>query len=124
MKNKNSYLILLMFFLSCGTLNIQSLPITGTFYKQGKRLGFNYEYKLNLKSDGSFYLQEKLKDASPRCEGKWEMVGKDHILLKCDSVTNINEMLTNGFMNSRENMLKIVSKDRLEYKEVVLKRIR
>lgn len=116
-------IIVFLVFLSCRSLNVGSFPITGTFYKQGKSLGFNFEYKLELREDGSFYLEEKLKDANPRCEGRWEIDGKDSILLKCDSVTNLNEMLTNSYMNNREQMLKMLSRNRLEYKNAVLKRI-
>lgn len=116
--------IVFLIFLSCRALNIGNVPITGTFYKRGENLGFNFEYKLELKEDGTFYLEEKLMDANPQCKGKWERVGKDSILLKCDSIANVNEMLTNGYMNSREQILKIVSKDGLKYKEIVLKRIK
>ncbi len=109
---------------SCSTLKLDNDNITGVFYKKGSnKYGFNYEYKLELNKDKSFKLVQKIQDANPSCEGSWS-IHNDTIILKCNEVENITDMLTNGYMNKREQKVKILSINKLNLDDVNLHRVK
>ena len=53
---------------------------------------------------------------------KSKIINNEYILLKCNEVVDVNETLTNAYMSTRENKITIVSKNKLKYNNVVLKR--
>lgn len=113
-----------MALMACKAQRPNPASMNGTFYNKSKNLDFNYEYKLQLNADGSFFLNEKHKDANPQCKGNWMRIGQDTIFLKCSEVVEATEMLSNGYMSKREYKLEIVGKNRIRYNDgVILKRI-
>lgn len=118
------YILITATLTSCGSLKTVEAPITGTFVKEGRNLGFNYAYKVELREDGTFYLEERLQDAKPKCSGRWTANSVNCIRLQCDSLLNLNELLSNGYMSTRDQMVKVLTRNRLLYKKVVLKRVK
>jgi hypothetical protein len=116
------YAIAMVLFLSCKAQKIEQELIQGTFYKLNKDRHFSSSYTLELHSDGSFLLQEKLHEANPQCQGRWTIEDNKFVVLKCDDVKDVTETLTNGYMNKREHKLLIISRNKVKYNDVVLKR--
>lgn len=109
---------------SCNTLKLDKDNIAGVFCRKGSdKYGFKYEYKLELNRDKSFKLVEKMQDANPSCEGLWS-VHNDTIILKCNEVKNVTDMLTNGYMNKREQKVKVMSINKLSLDNIILRRVK
>lgn len=123
MRNLFIYILAVVALISCKVQNLSQESMYGTFYNRSKNLDFNYEYKLELNDNGSFFLNEKHKDATPQCKGSWKRVGQDTILLKCNEVVEVTEMLSSGYMNKREYKLQIIGKNKISFNGVILKRI-
>jgi|SRR6218665_39081 len=116
--------LVLFLLFSCNTLKLDYNNIAGVFYKKGSnKNGFNYEYKLELNNDKSFKLVEKMQDANPSCGGLWS-IHYDALILKCNDAENVTDMLANGYMNKREHKIKILNINKLDFDNVVLKRIK
>lgn len=112
---KISYIVI--FLISCKTLHTND-SIQGEYYSKGK----DYEYNLILQTDNHFVLHIKYQDANPKCEGNWKLNGDKTIYLKCVATNDVSEMLSNGYMNEREHNIEIISKRKLKFKGVILKR--
>lgn len=89
----------------------------GKYYKLGK----DYVYDLSINNDGSFILTQKYFEVNSTCQGKWQRISKDTILLKFDSST-LSEKLLSGYMTEREKKVIVLKKDKLKFDEVILKR--
>lgn len=113
---------MLMSLLSCKAQQIEQSEIYGTFYKLQKGKDFNIVYTLELKSDSTFFLHLNTAGGNPQCKGKWKIVDSNFIFLKCNEITDVTETLTNGYMSQREHKVEIISKNKIKYKDVVLKR--
>lgn len=123
MRKKLIYIVIMMIpLLSCKAQKVEQESIYGTFYKLDKDKHFSSSYTLILNEDGSFKLLEKHKDGNPQCNGSWEIVNKEYILLKCGEVADAMETLTNAYMSKREHKVEIISKNKLKYNDVILKR--
>ena len=108
--------------MSCKSLQVEQESFYGTFYKLNNDKHFSSSYTLELNQDGSFKLIEKHKDGQPQCSGKWTIVDDEFVLLECGEDTNPYEMISSHYMSQRGHKLKILSKNKLEYHSVVLKR--
>lgn len=124
MKKVLIYSIAMILFLPCKAQKIDRETIQGTFYRRNKDRDFSSSYTLELHSDGSFLLIEKLFEANPQCKGKWELEDNKFIVLKCNDVNDVVETVTNGYMNKREQKLLIISRNKIRYNDVILKRRR
>jgi hypothetical protein len=111
-----------MTFLSCKAQKVGQEAIYGTFYKLDKDKHFSTSYTLKLNSDSTFSFLIKVKDGQPQCNGTWELVDNEFIHLKCYEITDVTEALSSGYMNQREHKLQVVNRNKLKYKDVVLKR--
>jgi len=108
-----------LFFLFIGCKSSHLVNISpGEYYSNGK----DYSYNLILRNDNSFVLQLKYQDTNPKCEGTWKRINKMKIDLKCEEETSIGEMLSNGYMNIREHELIVISKRKLKFNGVILKK--
>lgn len=114
--------IVLLSLSSCKAQEIGQTAICGTFYKLQKGKDFNVSYTLELNKDSTFLLLLNTAGGNPQCEGRWEITDSDFILLKCNELTDVTEALTNGYMNQREHKMQIISKNKIKYKDVILKR--
>ncbi|MDP2161200.1 MAG: hypothetical protein Q8K02_11995 [Flavobacterium sp.] len=108
--------------VSCSVLKTERNDIAGTFYKKGSKNKFNYEYGLKISSDGSFLLSYKVHGANAQCDGIWKQ-SNDTLFLNCNEEKDIALMLSSGYMNKREYVLKIINRDKLRLDDIVLKRI-
>ncbi|WP_336687616.1 hypothetical protein [Chryseobacterium bernardetii] len=119
------YFILCILLVSCASAQqINESNIIGVFYnkKSSTRNALGYEYTLKLERENRFSLFQRFQDASPRCDGYWEL--KDGILLlKCLDTESITDKLSNAYMNQRDFKIKVKNKDKLELSNrIILKR--
>jgi hypothetical protein len=75
-----------------------------------------------LNPDSTFSIVIQVQDAQPQCNGTWEMIDREFILLKCSEDANPYEMLSSGYMNQKENKLQVINRNKIKFKDVVLKR--
>lgn len=116
-------IVILSPFVSCRAQKIDREVLYGTFNAVDQKYkGLpTYFYTLKLNQDGTFFFVIKFDMASPQCTGKWQ-VANNEVLLECNESTNPQEALSGGYMSEREHKLQIVSKNKVKYKDVVLKR--
>lgn len=119
------YFILCISFVSCTSAQqISENNIIGVFYnkKSSTKNTLGYEYTLKLESENRFSLFQRFQDASPRCNGYWEI--KDGVLLlKCADTESITDKLSNAYMNQRDFKIKVKNKNKLELSNrIILKR--
>ena len=114
-------IVMMAILFSCKAQKIDPISIYGTFYKWDKDKYFSKSYTLELNQDGSFKLKINQLDANPQCQGKWGIVDNE-ILLECEEGKNPYEMLSSGYLSEREHRFQILSKNKLKYKDIVLKR--
>lgn len=123
MKKTIIYLVIIFgLLISCRAQKIDQSSICGTFYKLDKDKHFSSSYTLELRLDSTFTFIISVQDAKPQCNGKWKIVDNGFIMLNCNEDTNPYEMLSSGYMSQRENKLQIINKNKIKYKDVVLKR--
>jgi hypothetical protein len=123
MKRAVVYVVITLgLFVSCKTQEIGQEALCGTFYKLNNDKYFSSSYTLELRPDSSFTFIVVVKDAKPQCEGKWKIIDKEFILLECKESSNPYEMLSSGYMSEKEHKLRIIDKNKIEYKDLVLKR--
>lgn len=115
---RNLKYILLFLVVSCKSLTIQQ-GVYGEFYKGGE----DYKYTLKLNRDSTFFLSMKYQDAMPQCYGKWQYLGQDTLLLKCNELKNISETLSSGYMANREKKVLIIGRNKIKLDQTILKRI-
>lgn len=72
--------------------------------------------------DGSFELSEQYRHATPKCKGKWELIGDGFILLKCAELDEFGSPLSSGYMVKREHRLTIINGNKVKYKDYILRR--
>lgn len=96
---------------------------------------FVYKYKngeeqeeLLLKADSSFILNS-YKCTS--CTGRWKMLSKDTIMIKCNSIIDVRDFFKRDYMHLRERKIKIINNEKLKMpiegnsrlKYVILKKV-
>lgn len=114
--------IMLGLFVTCKVQKIEQGTICGTFYKLVKGKDFNTAYTLKLHTDSTFKLLINTAGGNPQCTGKWEIVDNVFIMLKCSEDANPYEMLSSGYMSQKEHKLQVISKNKIKYKDFILKR--
>jgi hypothetical protein len=114
--------IILAHIVTCNAQIIGQKSMCSTFYKLVKGKDFNTSYTLELRTDSTFVLIINTAAGSPSCKGKWEIVDNVFVLLKCDEDVNSDAVLSSGYMAQKEHKLRIINKNKIEYKDVVLKR--
>lgn len=115
---RNTFLLILtIMFASCKSVAIFK-NVEGQYYKSGK----DYQYSLNLNKDNSFILTQKYFEVNSTCNGKWQNLSADTILLKCDVEEDITAKLQSGYMTEREKKVLVLSKNKLKLGKVILKR--
>lgn len=123
MKRVVIYIALMLgLFVTCRAQKIEHGAVCGTFYKLVKGKDFNTAYKLEIHADSTFKLLINTAEGNPQCTGKWEIVDNVFIMLKCCEDANSYEMLSSVYMSQKEHKLQIINKNKVKYKDVVLKR--
>jgi hypothetical protein len=116
---KNLLTIAIIFLASCKTSSISQSSVRGQYYREGK----DYKYDLRLNNDSSFVLTEKYFEVNSTCQGKWQYLSTDTILLKCGE-EDLSAKLQSGYMSDREKKLIVLNNNKIKLGEVVLKRKR
>ena len=106
----------MIFFVSCKTVSI-SQSMQGRYHKEGK----DYRYSLSLNNDSSFTFTKKYFEVNSTCQGKWQRIAKDTLLLKCGE-TDLSARLQGGYMTERERKVIVLSKNKLKIDKIILKR--
>lgn len=123
MKKFVIYLVITLgLFITCRAQKIEQEALCGTFYKLNKDKYFSSSYTLELRPDSTFSFIIMVKDAKPQCNGKWKIIDKEFILLECNESSNPYEMLSSGYMSQKEQKLQVINKNKIKYKDFVLKR--
>ena len=107
--------------LSCKAQQNQEL-FYGTFNaveKSSKGLP-SYVYTLQLNRDNAFLFSIRVDLGGSNCSGDWK-IAKNKILLECGEVTDPVKALTRGGMDGVQEF-RIINKNKLKYKDVILKR--
>jgi len=73
---------------------------------------------LSLKSDGTFELYWLHVDYT----GKWDVLNKNHLLLKFDEITDDSILLRSGIILDKERKIKFINKNKIDIGYCVLKR--
>jgi hypothetical protein len=81
-------------------------------------------YNLKLNSDSTFTLVQKSLDVNAKCNGRWSIVSDKTIVLRCDSVNDVTDMLSSGFMSDRKKNVTILSHRKLRMEQVIFKKLR
>lgn len=113
---KNLLIISIIFFASCKTASL-SQSMQGQYYKEGK----DYNYSLSLNNDSSFTFTKKYFEVNSTCQGKWQRISKDTLLLKCGE-EDLSAKLQSGYMTERERKVIVLSKNKLKIDKVILER--
>lgn len=92
--------------------------IEGTFVKKSK----DYNYTLNINNDSTFSLITQSIYARSGCTGKWELK-KDTLILKC-SEEPFPAQISSGYMNDREKRIRVLSRNKIKYQQIVMRRIK
>lgn len=116
--------IMLGLFVNCKAQKIEQGTICGTFYKLVKGKDFNTAYTLELHTDSTFKLLINTAGGNLQCTGKWEIADNVFIMLKCSEDANPYEMLSSGYMSQKEYKLQVINKNKIKYKDFILKRKR
>ncbi|PSL43313.1 hypothetical protein CLV51_1082 [Chitinophaga niastensis] len=115
MKN-NILFIVVVIFTSCRSVAV-SQNIAGQYYKSGK----DYQYNLILNKDNSFALTQKYFDVNSMCQGKWQYLSADTILLNCGD-EDLSARLERGYMTERQKKIIVLGQNKLKLGAVILKR--
>ena len=75
-----------------------------------------------LNQDSTFSFNISVDLGGSHCSGEWK-IADDKVLLECNEVADPMAALTRGGMRGVQQ-LEIISKNKLKYKDVVLKRKR
>lgn len=113
---KNIMILSLFFFSSCKTPSL-SQSIQGQYYKEGK----DYKYGLNINDDSSFAFTKKYYEVNSTCQGKWQRISKDTLLLICNE-EDLFAKLQSGYMTEREKKVIVLNKNEIKIDKVILKR--
>ena len=110
------------FLIVCKAQTIEQKIICGKYYKLVKGKDFNTSYTLELNTDSTFKLIINTAAGNPQCTGKWKFMDNEFVMLKCNEDTNPYEMLSSGYMSEKEHKLQVIGKNKIKYKDVILKR--
>lgn len=92
--------------------------LAGTYSRTGK----DFKYTLRLNADSTFSLSQNFFEAAPHCDGKWQRLSKNTILLRCSGVKDVAELLSNGYMSEREKRIIVLSGNKLKLGQVILRK--
>jgi len=115
-------IVILSMPMSCRVQKIDQELIYGTFTgSDANKMAVSF-FTLELKSDGTFVFDRRIHLGGSHCSGKWRITD-EKVLLECSEVTDPMEALTRGGMSGVQE-LQAISKNRLKYMDVVLKRVK
>lgn len=90
--------------------------LVGNYSAKGK----DYTYSLQLNEDKTFLFTQRYIEVKSSCEGNWEVIKSDTLLLKCFPAEQFEE-LQGGYMSDRERKVVVINNRRLKINDVLLK---
>jgi hypothetical protein len=122
MKSVISVMLVFLLLSSCKTQEISQKKVSGIFHKT-----FNGPlgslYTLEFQEIGKFTLNVKGFEFNSQCTGKWKIEDEKFIILTCDEPKPL-EGLQAGYMSTRLYRLPIISSNKIQYGEFILKRVK
>ena len=104
---------LFIVFFTCSSIQKNLYGVYSKTWKDAS------QYTVELKSDSTFIFINKSIHAFSKCEGKWQAVLGDTLLLRCND-ESLQAKLERGYMSEREFKVIVLSNSRLKLKEVIL----
>ncbi len=95
--------------MSCQSTKFHKKDFIGMYKCRTNKLSYNFDYKLELNADTTFYLQI----SNQSCIGKWKFLSKNEVILKCDNVNTV-DALSSSYLSQREYAIKQINSDSLE----------
>jgi hypothetical protein len=125
MMNVKRYLLPLtvIFTLSCRSTLVENIP--GKYYKRYHKRGtYDQTIILILRKDSTFSFTDQWFEINQKCKGKWSLLSKDTIILKCfDEGNSVINLITMGYMTERERRVIILARNKLKLGKSILKRV-
>lgn len=112
------FLIAAVLLSGCASTFSQK-SLSGNYYAKGK----DYAYELKLSDDSSFQLTTWHIEVKSTCEGSWQTIKSDTILLLCSAPKPLEE-LQGGYMSERERKVAILRNRKLKMGNIELKRVK
>ncbi|MBF0762528.1 hypothetical protein IR148_15915 [Dysgonomonas mossii] len=100
---------ILITFMSCQSTKFHKKDFVGKYKYKTNKLSYNFDYKLELNADTTFYLQI----SNQSCIGKWRFLSKNKVMLKCDDVDTM-DALSSGYLSQREYTIKLLNDNNFE----------
>ncbi|MFT3994124.1 MAG: hypothetical protein QM660_07440 [Dysgonomonas sp.] len=100
---------ILITFMSCQSTKFHKKDFAGKYKYKTNKLSYNFDYKLELNADTTFYFQI----SNQSCIGKWRFLSKNEVMLKCDDVDTM-DALSSGYLSQREYTMRLLNGDSLE----------
>ena len=102
--------------VSCKSLS-DFKSLSGEYYKTGS----DHQDSLLLRRDSSFILIFKSFEANSRCTGKWTILAKDTILLRCDD-SDPEETIANNYMSERKRKAIVLDRHNLKIDNIIFQK--
>jgi hypothetical protein len=112
-------IISIFFFYSCGVSKFDYRA--GQEYIKEKK---DYKYYLRIDTDSTFTFSIKYQDLNPRCQGCWEKGEGDYILLKCNETTEVSDLFSSTYMNTRKIRAEIINRNKIKINNTILRKIK
>jgi len=93
----------------------------GYYKKYHQKRGYDQVISLTLHKDSVFILSDKWFEINSTCTGKWFVVSKDTIVLRCFD-EKFPAQISSGYLNEREKKIIVLGKNKLKLDNSFLKR--
>lgn len=97
--------------------------VSGVYYKRIKGRTFSRIYTLQLNSDSTFFFEIRTSAGQPQCIGKWQLIDEKCIFLQCNEEKDPIKTISNAYMSDKDHTLYLLNRNRIRYKDIVLRRI-
>lgn len=115
---KKLFIIVITVFLLPACIVTKSISsITGQF--RGNTYWMGEPMNLSLLQNGTFHINWVGKDYT----GSWKVTGKNQVVLKFDKITDMAILLGSGSLNGNDIVVYFITKNKIEVKGNVLKRV-
>lgn len=95
--------------MSCQSTKFHKKDFVGKYKYKTTKFFYNFDYKLELNADTTFYLQI----SNQSCIGKWRFLSKNEVMLECDDMDTMNA-LSSDYLSQRKYTARLLNSDSLE----------
>jgi hypothetical protein len=100
---------MLIIITSCQSTKFYIEDFIGEYKCRINKLAYNFDYKLILNADTTFYLQID----NQKCTGRWNLLSKNEAILTCNGANGI-DALSSGYLSQRKYAIKWFKSDSLK----------